>query len=196
MRTAPETTSVVLVGVGGQGILLAAEIVARTALNAGHTVKTNEVHGMAQRGGSVIAQIRYGREVFSPLVEQGTARVLGSFERIEGLRYRRYLAPDGLAVVNSQAMIPVTVSTGAATYPEDAETLNRRAFPRLTYFDAGRLALSLGNIRAANVAVLGALSRGLDLPEEAWLEAVASEVKLHYRDLNLAAFREGRARGE
>ena len=99
-------TSVVLVGVGGQGILLASEIVARAAMIAGYAVKTNEVHGMAQRGGSVIAQIRYGREVFSPLVAEGTARVLGALERIEGIRFAHYLAPDGLAVVSSQAIIP------------------------------------------------------------------------------------------
>ena len=184
--------SVVLVGVGGQGILLASEIVARTALNAGFCVKTNEVHGMAQRGGSVIAQIRYGREVHSPLVTEGTARVLGSLERIEALRYVRLLAPDSLAVVSSQPVVPVTVSMGAATYPADAEQRLRQTFPNLIYLDAAQTAVDLGNIRAANVVVLGAMSAALDLPAAAWRDAVAASVPQRYVDLNLKAFDAGR----
>jgi indolepyruvate ferredoxin oxidoreductase, beta subunit len=187
-----QTTSVVLVGVGGQGILLASEIVARTAMNAGHDVKTNEVHGMAQRGGSVIAQIRYGEEVHSPLVAAGTARVLGALERIEALRYAQYLAADGLAVVSDQTVIPVTVSMGAATYPDDAEARLRSTFPRLIYLEAAGRAVELGNLRAANVVVLGALSTGLDLPVDAWREAVASCVPPKHRELNLKAFDVGR----
>ena len=148
---------------------------------------------MAQRGGSVIAQIRYGREIFSPLVELGTARVLGSLERIEGLRYRAYLAPGGLAVINSHALIPVTVSTGQDGYPADAEELNRRAFPRLVYFDASAAALGLGSIRAANTVLLGALSNGLQIPAEAWEEAITSAVRPSHCDLNLEAFALGRS---
>jgi indolepyruvate ferredoxin oxidoreductase, beta subunit len=186
------TTSVVLVGVGGQGILLASEIVARAAMIAGFAVKTNEVHGMAQRGGSVIAQIRFGKEVFSPLVAEGTARVLGALERIEGIRFAHYLAPGGLAVVSSQAIIPVTVSSGQAVYPTDTQERLRAIFPRLIYVDAATLATRVGNIRASNVVVLGALSTGLDLPVEAWHEAVARSVPPKHKDLNLRAFEEGR----
>ena len=128
-----ETTSIVLVGVGGQGILLAAQIIARAALISGSDVKTNEVHGMAQRGGSVVAQVRYGQHVYSPLVPEGTAQVLASLERIEALRFAGYLAPGGggLAVVSSQAIIPVTVSSGQAEYPEDAEDQLKAAFAGL-----------------------------------------------------------------
>lgn len=187
-----ETTSVVLVGVGGQGILLASEIVAQAAMTAGFDVKTNEVHGMAQRGGSVVAQIRYGKEVFSPLVNKGAARVLGALERIEAMRYADYLAPDGLTVVNSQIIMPVTVSMGAAKYPDDAEAKLRDQFPRLIYFDAGAKAVEMGNIRVANVILLGALSTGLDLPLDAWHAAVADCVKAQYRDLNVQAFEVGR----
>lgn len=187
-----QTVSIVLAGVGGQGILLASEIVARTAMNAGYKVKTNEVHGMAQRGGSVTAYIRYGREVYSPLVETGAARVLGALERIEALRYADYLSPEGLAVVNSQIMIPVTVSMGAAEYPADAEQRLRRRFPRLLYFDAAGIARDMGNVRAANVVLLGALSTGTDLPEEAWQDAISSTVKEKFRDLNFRAFEKGR----
>ena len=116
-----EVVNIVLAGVGGQGILLASEIVARAAMVAGFDVKTNEVHGMAQRGGSVVAQIRYGKEVNSPLVASGSAQVLGSLERIEALRYADYLAPGGLAVVSNQMVVPVSVSSGSASYPGDAE---------------------------------------------------------------------------
>lgn len=187
-----DTKSVVLVGVGGQGILLASEIVAKAAMLSGHQVKTNEVHGMAQRGGSVIAHVRYGTEVFSPTVPEGTAAVLGALEQIEALRYAHYIAPDGLAVVNATSVVPVTVSSGAATYPKDVADRLRKAFPRLVYFDAGKKAVELGNIRAANIVLLGALSRGLDLPQEDWKAAIASSVKEKQRDLNLRAFEIGR----
>jgi indolepyruvate ferredoxin oxidoreductase beta subunit len=187
-----KTTSVVFVGVGGQGILLASTIVARAAMIAGHQVKTNEVHGMAQRGGSVIAHVRYGTEVFSPTVPEGTADALGALEEIEALRYAHYAAPEGLAVVNATSVVPVTVSSGAATYPEDVADRLRRAFPRLVYFDAGKRAEDLGNVRAANIVLLGALSRGLDLPLEAWEEAIRASVKEKQRDLNLRAFEIGK----
>ena len=187
-----ETTSIVLAGVGGQGILLASEIIAQAVMRAGHRVKTNEVHGMAQRGGSVIAQIRYGREVHSPLVMEGTARVLGALERIEALRHADYLAPDGLAVVSSQIIVPVTVSTGSVEYPSDAESRLRDTFPRLIYIDAAQEASKLGNIRAANVVIIGAISMELDIPVDYWRKAVASCVPERYREINLKAFDIGR----
>lgn len=191
----PETTSVVLAGVGGQGILLASEIVARAAMSAGFDVKTNEVHGMAQRGGSVLAQIRFGARVNSPLVALGTAQALASLERIEGLRHAEYLAPDGLAVVSSQMVIPVTVSSGTAKYPEDAEAKLRQVFRRLIYLDADRIASELGNLKASNVVLMGALSTGLELPVEAWQAAIRRSVKEKFVDLNLRAFATGRAQG-
>jgi indolepyruvate ferredoxin oxidoreductase, beta subunit len=186
------TTSIVMVGVGGQGILLAAQITARAALINGHDVKTNEVHGMAQRGGSVLAQVRYGEKVHSPLVPDGTAQVLASLERIEALRFKSYLAPGGLAVVSSQAIIPVTVSSGQARYPSDAEELLHAAFPRLAYFDAVGIAEKLCDARVANVILLGALSTALDLPAEAWTEAIAQCVKPAFREINARAFEEGK----
>lgn len=187
-----KTKGVVFVGVGGQGILLASTITARAAMLAGFEVKTNEVHGMAQRGGSVIAHVRYGAEVFSPTVPEGTADALGALEEIEALRYAYYAAPTGLAVVSATAVVPVTVSSGSATYPEDVAERLRRAFPRLVYFDAGERAAALGNIRAANIVLLGTLSLGLDLPQEAWAEAITRSVKDKQRDLNLRAFEIGR----
>jgi indolepyruvate ferredoxin oxidoreductase beta subunit len=185
-------TSVVLVGVGGQGVLLASEVAARAAILAGFDVKTNEVHGMAQRGGSVIAQVRYGPRVWSPLVEPGTARVLGSLERIEALRYHQLLAPGGLAVVSSQVIVPTTVSSGQAAYPADAEARLQRVFPRLVYADAVAEARALGDHRAANLVILGAMSMALDLPVTAWEEAITQSVKAGHLDRNLRAFRRGR----
>lgn len=192
--TSSPIVSVVLAGVGGQGILLASEIIARTAMNAGFDVKTNEVHGMAQRGGSVIGQIRYGKEVHSPLVAKGTAQVLCSLEQAEALRYADYLAEEGLAVVNAQQITPVPVSMGAAKYPDQVEQKLRDQFPRLIFFDASKKAIELGNIRAANVILLGSLSTGLDLPTEAWHKAIADCVKKQYQELNLKAFEAGRNR--
>jgi indolepyruvate ferredoxin oxidoreductase beta subunit len=185
------TTNVVLAGVGGQGILLASEIMARAAMAAGFDVKTNEVHGMAQRGGSVIAQIRYAAKVNSPLVALGTAQVLGSLEKIESLRYAEYLVPGGLAVVSTQIVVPLTVSSGQAQYPNDAEERIRRAFPRLIYVDAVKLAGDLGNVKASNLVVMGALSTGLELPPSAWHEAIQAAVKPRFLDLNLKAFAAG-----
>jgi len=185
-------TGIVLVGVGGQGILLAAQIAARAALIAGHDVKTNEVHGMAQRGGSVVAQIRYGDRVYSPLVPEGSASVLLSLERIEALRFADLLAPDGLAVVSSQAIIPVTVSSGQAAYPADAEERLRRRFPRLVYADAVAVGQELCDTRVANVVLLGAMSTALSLSMEAWAEAIAQCVKPRFVDINRKAFEAGR----
>ena len=187
-----EITSIVLVGVGGQGILLASEITAQAAMAAGYDVKTNEVHGMAQRGGSVIAQIRYGKKVNSPLVEMGKARVLCSLEQIEALRFQEYLAPDGLAVVNTQIMIPVTVSTGAAVYPDNAYDRLKETFGRLVYLDAVSLAKELGNVKAANVILLGAMSKNLNIPEESWHTAIEKSVKPQFTELNKKAFQKGR----
>ncbi len=190
--TTSETTSVVLLGVGGQGILLASEVVARAAMLAGHRVKTNEVHGMAQRGGSVVAQIRYGAEVHSPLVPPGSARVLGAFEKIEALRGAGYLMPGGFAVVSAQEVIPVSVSSGQATYPEDADRRLRAVFANLALLDATGLAEEAGDIRAANIVILGGVSKALELPVEIWREALAACIAAKHVDTNLRAFETGR----
>lgn len=188
-----QTTSVVLAGVGGQGILLASEILAKAAMAAGFDVKTNEVHGMAQRGGSVVAQVRYGRKVHSPLVPEGEARVLGTLEQIEAIRFAHYLAPAGTAVVSTQAIVPVTVSSGQAVYPKDAPDRLRAIFPKLVLVDADALAKEAGTIKAANVVVLGAISAALDLPLEAWHKAIEQSVKPQHLALNIKAFAAGRA---
>jgi len=187
-----DTVSVILVGVGGQGILLASEILAQAAMQAGYDVKTNEVHGMAQRGGSVMAQVRYGKEVHSPLIEEGTAVALASLEAIEGLRAAHYLKTGGLAVINTQRIVPVTVSSGAANYPADAEARCAAVFPALKLLDAVTLAQQAGDARSANVVIMGALSNGLTLPESAWEGAIRKAVKPKFVEMNLRAFAIGR----
>lgn len=184
--------NIVLSGVGGQGILLAAKIIATAAELAGCQVTTNEIHGMAQRGGSVTAQIRYGDNVYSPLILEGTADVLASLEEIEAIRYAHCLKPGGLAVVSRQQIIPVTVSAGKAVYPADVEIRLNRLFPNLKYLDCCSRALEIGDIRLANTIMLGALSNGLDLPQDIWNTAIEKCVKPAFIESNKTAFRTGR----
>lgn len=192
MNNISDTVSVILCGVGGQGILLGSEITSVAAIEAGFDTKTNEVHGMAQRGGSVLGQIRYGKKVNSPLIASGEAAALASFEAAEAIRYAQFLRPGGLAVVSTQKIVPVTVSTGASKYPDDIEALLKKVFPRLCIIDAAGLAVKSGNIKAANTVILGALSTGLELPVDAWKRAIEKSVKPKFVELNICAFEEGR----
>ncbi|MCC8189744.1 MAG: indolepyruvate oxidoreductase subunit beta [Planctomycetes bacterium] len=184
--------SVILTGVGGQGILLASTILARTALLAGHDVKTNEVHGMAQRGGSVVAEIRYGATVHSPLIEPMGACALASLEQMEALRYAHYLSPNGLAVVSRLRLVPTTVSSGLGTYPDNIEERLRKSFRNLKYIDAAAAADKAGNPKTNNLVVLGALSTGLEFPDALWEEAIRACVKPRFVDINLRAFTLGK----
>ena len=185
------TTSILMCGVGGQGILLASEITAQAAILAGYRIKANEVHGMAQRGGSVVANVRFGKEVHSPLIELGTADALLSLEAIEAIRCHQYLKPDGVAVVSTQRVIPITVSSGKAAYPEPEPAL-RGLFPHLVYADALGIAEALGEPRAANLVLLGALAAHLPALEIAvWETAIRNCVKPRFLDINLAAFHRG-----
>lgn len=188
--------SFVLVGVGGQGTLLASNILAEVGLASGFDVKKSEVHGMAQRGGSVASHVRWNREkVFSPLVGLGEADVLLSFEKVEALRFAEFLRRGGTVVVNDQAIVPVTVSSGASVYPGD-EHLARvfdRLEARLVLVPGEKLALDAGSAKAANVVLLGAVSRLLPLPEEAWWDCLAERVPKKFLELNRVAFASGRA---
>ena len=186
-----QTVSILMSGVGGQGILLASEITAQAAILAGYDVKTNEVHGMAQRGGSVVANVRFGKRVFSPLIELGGADALLSLEAIEAIRCHQYLKAEGVAVVSTQRVIPITVSSGKAQYPDPLEPL-QKLFPRLCYLDAIAIAQDLVTPKAANVVLLGALAGlGGHLPLEIWEAAIRRCVKPKFLEINLAAFRKG-----
>ncbi|MCX8103233.1 MAG: indolepyruvate oxidoreductase subunit beta [Candidatus Bipolaricaulota bacterium] len=186
-------TNIVVVGVGGQGSVLAGQIIARVAALAGLSVATSEVHGMAQRGGSVFSTVRYGTDVLSPAVPEGAADVLLAFEKLEALRYLNYLKVDGLALVNDQRILPSVESLKLAPYPNDKtleETLRRRTehvliVPGLT------IAQELGHAALANTVMLGALSQFLDLPHAEWRQAITELVPPQTRELNLIAFDEG-----
>ncbi len=186
-----QTCNVLLVGVGGQGVLLVSSIIAQAAIVCGLDVKTNEVHGMAQRGGSVLAQVRFGQKVYSPLVWEGTVDLLISLEKIEAIRYAHYLKPQGLAVVSTQQIIPVSVSSGKALYPPDAEERLRRICPNLVLIDALKIARDAGNPKAANAVVLGAAARALPVLDDYWQNAMQHCIAEQYRDVNMRAFRAG-----
>ncbi|MGN0867756.1 MAG: indolepyruvate oxidoreductase subunit beta [Oligosphaeraceae bacterium] len=188
-----QTISVLMCGVGGQGILLASEITARAALLAGYDVKTNEVHGMAQRGGSVVACIRFGGKVYSPVIEPGGADALLGLEPVEAIRCHHYLKPSGVAAVSTQRIIPVTVSSGNAVYPEP-EPILQGLFPHLSYLDALGIAQGLGNSRTANLVLLGALAgMGGHISRKVWEAAIRQCVPEKHVEVNQAAFRKGMA---
>jgi len=187
--------SFLLAGVGGQGTILASNVLADVGLAAGLDVKKSEVHGMAQRGGSVNTHVRWNADrVFSPLIGMGEADAVLVFERAEAVRYIEYLKPDGLAIVDSEAILPITVTSGGAIYPtnEEVEAVYRQATNRFCLVPGAEIARSAGNARAANIVLLGALSAFLDLPEETWLEVIAGRVPARYLDLNRQAFLKGR----
>jgi indolepyruvate ferredoxin oxidoreductase beta subunit len=186
-------TNIALVGVGGQGILLASEVISRAALLSSQDVKKSEVHGMAQRGGSVVSQIRFGEKIYSPLIPDGDTDFLVSFEMLESLRYADTLAPDGTALINHQVITPVTVSSGQQPWIEDLEARIEQAFPRRRIITAFAIAQELGNIRVLNMVMAGALSRLLDIGESTWKQAIADLVPARYRDVNLQAFESGQA---
>lgn len=181
-----------LVGVGGQGTLLASEIICQAALLAGKDVKKSEVHGMAQRGGSVVSQLRIGDKVYSPLIGVGETDILVSFEKVEALRFAHFLAPDGVAMVNDQEIRPVTVSSGLAQWPEDLDGKLKSTFAKLELLPALEIARGLGNMKAINVVMIGALSNHFGVSDEIWKEAIKDLVKPRFLELNLKAYEAGR----
>jgi indolepyruvate ferredoxin oxidoreductase beta subunit len=182
--------SFLLAGVGGQGTLLASNILAQVGLQAGYDVKKSEVHGMAQRGGSVSSHVRWGAQVYSPLTGAGQVDVLVAFERLEALRYIDMLRPEGRVLVNDYVIVPVTVTTGNAVYPACQDILNglHQVTPAVALVPGVAIARELGNARAGNVVLLGALARWLDLEREIWENVIAQYVPARYQDLNLVAF--------
>ena len=184
--------NVSLVGVGGQGILLTSDILALAAMHAGLDVKKSEIHGMSQRGGSVISQVRFGARVHSPIIPDGQSDVLVSFERTEALRYAHLAKPGAKILVNDMDRIPVTVSSGLQAPVLDADK-RLAAYPGLTLIDANPLAIKAGNLRAANVVLMGALSAFVPFDEEHWQAAMRERIPAKLLDVNLRAFAAGRA---
>jgi indolepyruvate ferredoxin oxidoreductase beta subunit len=185
-------TNILIVGVGGQGSLLASRILGHYYASRGLDVKLSEVHGMSQRGGSVVTYIRAGERVDSPLIEPGCADVIISFELLEGARYLKYLKKDGILITSTQQIDPMPVITGAASYPEDIPALIKNAGARAVYIDALGIALEAGNPKSANVAVLGAASVYIGGDGEEWEKAVSACVPQKYLEQNLTAFNLGK----
>ena len=184
--------NVSLVGVGGQGILLTSDVLALAAMHAGLDVKKSEIHGMSQRGGSVISQVRFGAQVHSPIIPDGQSDVLVSFERTEALRYAHLAKPGAKILVNDMERIPVTVSSGLQAPVQDADR-RLAAYPGLKLIDANPLAIQAGNLRAANVVLMGALSAFVPFDEEHWQAAMRERIPAKLLEVNLRAFAAGRA---
>ncbi|HVN55053.1 MAG TPA: indolepyruvate oxidoreductase subunit beta [Anaerolineaceae bacterium] len=197
-----KTLNYLLAGVGGQGTILASDVLVNAGLAAGYQAKQAEVHGMSQRGGSVTSHVRWGEVVYSPLVAAGEVDVFLAFEKVEALRYVNQLKPGALALVNMEAIEPVTVTSGGQSYPSD-ETLFSvfaRVTPHAVYLDGPGIARGLGNLKVANVVLLGALSALLEDQEQAdpaltadvWLDVISARVPQKYLELNRQAFLLGR----
>ena len=185
-----ETKNIMIVGVGGQGTLLTSRILGGITIKAGYDVKLSEVHGMAQRGGSVVTFVRYGEKVNEPIVEEGQADVLIAFERLEALRYAHFLKKDGALIVNDQRIDPMPVITGAAEYPENILEGLREKY-KVYSIDAMAKAEELGNTRVFNTVVLGMAARHMNYSKEQWVEVIKSKVPPKTIDINLAGFEAG-----
>ena len=183
--------SALLVGVGGQGAILISKIMTNGFMKAGYDVMQSEVHGMAQRGGSVSTQVRWGDKVYAPVFGKGEADIMVALERMEAVRYADFLKPDGVAIINDYAINSTTVASGAEVYPEGCVEAMEKTF-RTISLKAGDIAIGLGNAKCMNVVLFGAMCDALGCPEIDWEAVVAETVPAKVRDLNLAAFRAGR----
>lgn len=186
------TKSIMIVGVGGQGTLLTSRILGGIIQEAGYDVKLSEVHGMAQRGGSVVTFVRYGDKVAEPIVEEGQADVLIAFERLEALRYAHFLKKDGVIIVNDQRIDPITVVTGAAKYPENIIENLKKDY-NVVDVDAMEEAKKLGNSKVFNTIIVGVAAKRMDFAKEQWLEVIAATVPPKTIEINKAAFEAGYA---
>ena len=185
-----ETRNIMIVGVGGQGTLLTSRILGGIMLSAGYDVKMSEVHGMAQRGGSVVTYVRYGEKVTEPIVEEGQADVLIAFEQLEAMRYSHFLKKDGVLIVNRQRIDPMPVVIGAAKYPEGiVESLGKEH--KVIAIDAMNEAMKLGNPKVFNVIVIGVAAKHMDFTKEQWFEVIEKTVKPKFVDINKQAFEVG-----
>ncbi len=181
------TRNIMIVGVGGQGTLLASRILGNTLINQGYDVKLSEVHGMSQRGGSVVTYVKYGEKVYSPIIDCGEADIILAFELLEALRALPYLKKGGKMLVNNQKMDPMPVITGNAEYPENIiEKLSEKA--DVVSVSALELAKEAGNIKAVNVVLIGLLAKASDIPYEKWIESIKETVPEKFLDVNLKAF--------
>ncbi len=188
--------NILLVGVGGQGILLASEVISRAAMLQGFDVKKSEIHGMSQRGGIVSSHVRYGEHIYSPLITKASADVLLSFEKAESYRWIEYLKPGGEVITNTTEIVPPIIYVMGKEYPHDVIDRMHKQGVNVLAVDAALVAKSIGNVRAMNVVLLGVLSRKLSFPNETWLDALSARVPSKHLEVNLKAFEEGQKLAE
>lgn len=184
--------NIVLSGVGGQGVILASDILSEVAFKNGFDVKKAEVHGMSQRGGSVVSHVRFSNKVHSPLIQKGSADILMSFELLESLRYLEFLSPKGLVIVNEQKIFPPSITTGKGKYPDNILEILKQNSQKVIALDAIGTAIKLGNIKIINVLMLGIMSNFLSFTEELWLDVIFTFVPQKAIDINKKAFLQGR----
>ena len=187
-----ETKNVMIVGVGGQGSLLASKLLGRLLLSKGYDIKVSEVHGMSQRGGSVVTYVRYGDKVYSPVIDKGEADFIVSFELLEAARWTEFLKPGGKIITNTQQVNPMPVIIGAAEYPENLLDKMAAAGLDVDALDALSLAEAAGSSKAVNIVLMGHLSRYFDFTEEEWLEALEQSVAPKFLEMNKKDFAMGR----
>ena len=187
-----DVKNIMIVGVGGQGALLASKTLGQVLLDAGFDVKVSEVHGMSQRGGSVVTYVRYGEKVYSPIVDKGEADFIVSFELLEAARYTEWLKKDGQIVVNTQKIDPMPVITGNAEYPEDLVGKMTSAGLKVDAIDCLSLAEQAGSAKSVNIVLMGRLSRYMDFSVDAWMSAIEKLVKPQFLEMNKKAFMLGR----
>ena len=181
------TKNIMIVGVGGQGTLLASRIIGGVVISEGYDVKISEVHGMSQRGGSVVTYVKFGEKVYSPIIDKGESDIILAFEMLEAYRALPYLKKGGKIIVNGQQMNPMPVITGACEYPENiAEKIGKKA--DITVVDALSLAKEAGNIKAVNVVLIGLMAKSTDIAYEKWIETIKTTVPEKFLDVNLKAF--------
>ena len=185
-----KTTNIMIVGVGGQGTLLASRILGNAVIGMGYDVKVSEVHGMSQRGGSVVTYVKYGDKVHSPIIDNGEADIVLAFELLEAYRALPALKPSGRLIVNNQKINPMPVITGAASYPESiVEKLQAKV--NTTVVDALTLAKEAGSIKAVNVVLIGVMAKSTNIPYEVWIETIRTTVPPKFLEINLKAFELG-----
>lgn len=186
-----ETKNIMIVGVGGQGSLLASKLLGALLLNEGYDVKVSEVHGMSQRGGSVVTYVRFGDRVYSPVITKGEADFIVSFEKLEAARYLSCLKNDGKIIVNTQSIDPMPVITGKAEYPENILDEMKAKGVFVDDIDALTLAEKAGNIKSVNIVLMGRLAKYFDIPYDKWVECIKAIVKPQFVDINVKAFELG-----
>lgn len=187
-----KTKNIMIVGVGGQGTLLASKLLGKLLLTKGYDVKVSEVHGMSQRGGSVVTYVRFGDKVYSPVIDKGEADVILSFELLEAARWVEYLKEGGIIITNSQQTSPMPVITGAAVYPENLDKKIAEKNIKIQCFDALSLANEAGSSKAVNIVLLGRLSKFFDFSEQEWMEAIEKSVPPKFLEINKTAFNLGK----